>query len=43
MTIASWAVEEKVNNLWYGNRIVKVGKDLEDHQVQLSTRHHHAC
>jgi len=25
------------------HRIVKVGKDLEDHQVQASTQQHHAC
>ena len=24
-------------------RIIKVGKDLLDHQVQSSTQHHHAC
>jgi len=23
--------------------IIKVGKDLQDHQVQLPTQHHHAC
>jgi len=25
------------------HRIIKVGKDLSDHQAQLSTQHHHAC
>jgi len=24
------------------HRNIKVGKDLQDHQVQLSTHHHHA-
>jgi len=25
------------------HRIIKVGKDLQDHQVQPSTQQHHAC